>query len=632
MEKKTTEKKKEELFASGHTACAGCGAAIAMREIMKALGPDSIIVNSTGCVEIFTSKYPESAWNIPYIHANFENAAPVAAGIAKALEVKGNDHTVVTCIAGDGACYSPDTKVLTDKGFVWVADIKRDDRIWSVDPTTRELELVPINKLHSYYYEGKMVRAKTRYLDFLVTPNHSIPIASRYTDKLKIIKAQELLKRYKTLLPRSFKWSGKQQAYFYIPQVEQKTHKSRYSKFKMSDWLELVGWYVTEGCCYKSRCGYLVRIYQSNKKNRKRIFQLVKRMGIHTFECNRSVDFSSKQLYSYFKSNCGAYFYEKRIPLEFLSCPPYLLKRLYDALIEGDGCRVKPGKGRTQQRETFITKSEFLKANFVELCLKLGACCHVAYDANGTARIGVEKKHVKNELYPTRIFSGGKPQVFEEDYSGMVYCPELPKNHTLIIERNGKISLSGNSYDIGFGELSGSLERNDNILFICYDTEAYSNTGVQRSGATPFGAWTTTSQVGTKFKGKPEWKKPIVDIVAAHGIPYVAVSSIAYPRDVEMKVKKAAAMKGARFMLIQAPCTTGWRYKPELTIKVAKLAVETGLWKVFEIENGKETVNVEPNFTPIEEYTKLQGRFKHLTKDDIAFMQKKINEKWGRRG
>jgi len=284
------EKKKEELFVSGHTACAGCGAAIAIREVMKALGPDCIIVNATGCSEIFTSKYPESAWNVPYIHANFENAAPVAAGIAKALEVKGNDHTVVACIAGDGA-----------------------------------------------------------------------------------------------------------------------------------------------------------------------------------------------------------------------------------------------------------------------------------------------------------------------------------------------------TYDIGWGPLSGSLERNDNVLYICYDNEAYSNTGVQRSGATPFGAWTTTSQVGNKIKGKTEWKKPIADIVAAHSIPYVGVSSMAYPFDVEMKVKKAAGMKGARFILIHSTCTTGWRHKPELTVKIARLAVETGLWKVYEIEDGKEKVNIQPKFTPVEEYFKLQGRFKHLTGNDIAFIQKRINEEWGKK-
>jgi pyruvate ferredoxin oxidoreductase beta subunit len=284
MEKKES---KEPLFVSGHTACAGCGGAIAIRQIMKALGPDCIIVNPTSCAEIFSSKYPDSAWNVPYIHVNFENAASVAAGIAKALEVKGNDHTVVACIAGDGA-----------------------------------------------------------------------------------------------------------------------------------------------------------------------------------------------------------------------------------------------------------------------------------------------------------------------------------------------------SYDIGFGALSGALERDDNVLYICYDNEAYMNTGIQRSGATPFGAWTTTSQVGKKIKGKMEWKKPLGDIVAAHSIQYMAVTSIAYPADVEMKVKKAAGMKGARFILVHSPCTTGWRYRPELTVRIARLAVETGLWKMYEVEEGKEKVSIQPKFTPVEEYLKLQKRFKHLTDETIVFIQKKVNEAW----
>ncbi len=278
-----------ELFTPGHTACAGCGAAIALRMVMKALGPDTIIVNATGCSEIFTSKYPQSAWRVPYIHCLFENAAPVAAGVAKALEVSGNDHTKVVVIAGDGA-----------------------------------------------------------------------------------------------------------------------------------------------------------------------------------------------------------------------------------------------------------------------------------------------------------------------------------------------------TYDIGFGCLSGALERNDNMLYICYDNEAYMNTGVQRSGATPFGTNTTTSQVGSKIHGKTEWKKPILDIVAAHHIPYAASTTIAYFADLDRKVKKAAGMKGARFINIHAPCVPGWGYDSALSVKLSRLAVETGMWKMCEIENGKETISVPPKMTPVVEYFKLQKRFKHLTPGEIEAIQKKIDAVWGK--
>ncbi|MCD6227410.1 pyruvate synthase subunit beta [Candidatus Micrarchaeota archaeon] len=280
-------KREDDLFVSGHTACAGCGAAIIIRTVMRALGKDTIIVNATSCSEIFSSCYPTSAWKVPYIHVTFENAAAVATGIAKALEAKGNDHTTVVVIAGDGA-----------------------------------------------------------------------------------------------------------------------------------------------------------------------------------------------------------------------------------------------------------------------------------------------------------------------------------------------------TYDIGFGIMSGVMERNENVLYICYDNEAYMNTGIQRSGATPYKAWTTTSQVGTVRQGKQEWKKNLTEIARAHNIPYIATSTAGHLIDLTKKVEKAKKIKGFRLINVLSPCVAGWKYPPNLTVKLAQLAVDTGLWKMYEVENGKETINMQPKFTPVEEYFKPQKRFKHLTKEDIEDIQNKVNDYW----
>lgn len=175
----------------------------------------------------------------------------------------------------------------------------------------------------------------------------------------------------------------------------------------------------------------------------------------------------------------------------------------------------------------------------------------------------------------------------------------------------------GGTYDIGIRCLSGAFERGHNMTFICYDNEAYMNTGIQRSGSTPFGASTTTSPAGKESIGKVEWKKDLPHIVAAHGPPYVATASIGYPADAFRKLKKAMETKGPTFINLFAPCPTGWRHGSEQTIDIAKLAVETGVTPLYEIIDGKHKVNMPRDLgklKPVEEYLKVQGRFRHLFK------------------
>jgi len=169
----------------------------------------------------------------------------------------------------------------------------------------------------------------------------------------------------------------------------------------------------------------------------------------------------------------------------------------------------------------------------------------------------------------------------------------------------------GGTADIGLQALSGMLERGHDILYVCYDNEAYMNTGVQRSGLTPFDTNTTTSPVGIQSVGNIRPKKPMPEIAAAHGIPYVAVASVGFPQDLQKKVKKAISIKGPKYLQIHVPCPLGWRHESSLTYEVGKLAVETGLYPLFEYENGVITPRkITPK--PVEEYLKLQGRFKHL--------------------
>jgi pyruvate ferredoxin oxidoreductase beta subunit len=185
----------------------------------------------------------------------------------------------------------------------------------------------------------------------------------------------------------------------------------------------------------------------------------------------------------------------------------------------------------------------------------------------------------------------------------------------------------GGTSDIGLQALSGALERGHNFLYVCFDNEAYMNTGIQRSSATPFGAMTTTSPPGKVSMGQKTQKKNMPAIAVAHNIPYVATANPSYPRDLIAKVQKAKTIKGAKYLHVYSVCPTGWRSAPERSIQLGKLAVETGLFPLYEVENGKYRLTKKlSKIKPLDEYLKLQGRFRHLTEDLRKQIQEKTNE------
>jgi len=186
----------------------------------------------------------------------------------------------------------------------------------------------------------------------------------------------------------------------------------------------------------------------------------------------------------------------------------------------------------------------------------------------------------------------------------------------------------GGTFDIGLQALSGAAERNDNIIYIVYDNEAYMNTGIQRSSSTPHGAWTTTTPVNHYRKGQ---KKNIMEIMVAHRIPYAATANIAYPEDFIRKVTKARETKGMKFIHLYAPCPTGWKHATDLTITLAKMATESNVFPIYEVENGVYKINKKPkNPVPVSEYLKPQGRFRHLDETEIAYIQSQVDMNWER--
>jgi len=191
------------------------------------------------------------------------------------------------------------------------------------------------------------------------------------------------------------------------------------------------------------------------------------------------------------------------------------------------------------------------------------------------------------------------------------------KDSTNVIAQGG----DGGTADIGLQALSGMLERGHDILYVCYDNEAYMNTGIQRSGLTPYESNTSTTPIAGKSLGNIRPKKPMPEIAAAHGIPYVATCSVGFMPDLQRKVKKAISIKGPKYIQIHASCPLGWRHETNLSLDVAKLAVETGLYPLIEFENGILVAQKKITPRPVEEYLKTQGRFKHLLNNPEAIKQ-----------
>ena len=227
--------------------------------------------------------------------------------------------------------------------------------------------------------------------------------------------------------------------------------------------------------------------------------------------------------------------------------------------------------------------------------------------------------------------SGSTLSGVETAYKALKKRGRLPEDATFKFITFGG---DGGTYDIGFQSLSGAMERNHDMVYVCYDNGAYMNTGIQRSSATPMYADTTTTPVGTQSNGKMQNRKDLASIIADHDVPYVGQTTmIGNFSDLHKKAEKAIYTEGAAFLNIMTPCPRGWRYDTADIMKICKLAVETCYWPMFEVEHGKWRLTYEPKKKlPIEDFLREQGRFKHLFKpgneDLIAQFQAEVDRRW----
>jgi len=624
-------KNPEEMFMSGHFACPGCGAAVAMRHIANAVGKNSIISIGTGCMEVVSTSYPCTSWKIPAIHSAFENTAATAAGIESALKSMGKEGEIKSvAIAGDGGCYIPGTKILTINGLKNVEDLKVNEKVLSVNPITLGMEEMPIIRMHKYDYKDKIVKVRHNFVHFDVSLNHNIPVFNKFKRKIDIIKAYDLLNYGRSdkinIITGNLKWGGKTKKYFYLPKIlynKFSANKKIIEKMPMNLWLEFLGYWLSEGHLSirsSKREKYNIFILQTNKKNINKIKLCLSRLPFNHWYSKDRFIISNQQLWAYLKQFGKAK--EKFILKEFKGISVSQLKILFDALILGDGEVVRQKNSKVFR---YSTISQKLKDDVIEIALKLGYRVHL----DERKRKGrYECAILCSDYKPTNLANLRRKNISSYDYRGKVYCPELKKNHIIIIEKDGRISLNMNSFDIGLQALSGALERGHKILYICYDNEAYQNTGIQRSSATPLHAATTTTPYLHKKHGKLEWKKNMPFIIASHNEHvYTATANIGYFADFDEKLKKAIQHleKGPAYLQVLTPCVPGWKYHENRTIKLAKLATDTKIYPLYEIEEGKIKLSPITGAKPVESYLKEQERFAHLSKEEINEIQARVD-------
>jgi len=293
-----------------------------------------------------------------------------------------------------------------------------------------------------------------------------------------------------------------------------------------------------------------------------------------------------------------------------------------------------------------ISKSEVTLTGGHRLCAGCGAPIVVrqimaAADTPIVASVATGCLEVATTIYP---YSAWKNPLIHSAFENAAATISGAEAAYCSLKAQGKIDKDikfmafggdGGTYDIGLQSLSGAMERGHDMVYVCYDNGAYMNTGIQRSSATPKGAETSTSPAGEKVPGKPEHRKDLTAIMAAHNIPYVAQTTPAHWRDLMTKTRKALAVDGPAFLNVLAPCPRGWRVPPEETIDICRLAADTCYWPLFEVEDGEYKINNYPKEKkPINEWLEKQGRFRHLFKEEntsiIEDLQQKIDRNWER--
>ncbi len=651
----------QDLLAPGHRGCAGCPASICVRQVLDAAGPNTICTNATGCLEVMTTPYPETAWRVPWIHSAFENSAAMASGIEAAVKALNrrngtNKKPNIIAFAGDGGtfdiglqalsgalerghrmlfvcydneaymnCLSLSSLILTKEGLKKITDVNVGDEIYAFDQKNRDLVL---KKCTGIFDNGvkDVYELETLHHSIKATGNHPFLVLKRNgrgKENVLVWKTLEELKTGEEVVVLKNMDDGKSYRFDF-----EKVEKGDYKVHRLNDvnipessspeLMKYLGLYVGDGWirAEKGEVGFAL---PEGTDGRKALIDIhLKLFGGNTRTDDVYVYANSVNLARFIDSlGFGDGARNKIIPSWLFTLPRAEKESFVEGLMLSDGYKAgNSWRYVSASHELLRTLRLFLQT----MGHRVGKI-HKQTKKKGTRC--VERELLKDSEYGYVCFSRRREWDIERHPSQYKYQNFLIGNKYFEMEKIRKITLIGKEPTL---DLRVEGEHN----FIA-DGMVVHNTGIQRCSSTPIGAWTTTSPEGSCSFGKTQRKKPIAMIAAAHDIPYVATACISYPQDLKAKVKKALACDGPSFLHVFAPCPTGWRFASDKTIAMGKLAVETGVFVLYEMTDAdpmKPVVTYKPKeFKPVEEYLKAQGRFAHLFKparDEAAL--KRIQE------
>jgi pyruvate/2-oxoacid:ferredoxin oxidoreductase beta subunit len=632
------------LFKPGHTACAGCGQAIAARLVLEASGPNTIIANNTGCLEVFTSRYPESSWDVPWIHSLFENAAAVASGIEAALIYLGKkDKINVIAQAGDGGtadiglqalsgmfergqdilyccydneaymnCLSISSLIMAKDGLKSILDIKVGDEIVAFKQDTYDL----IYKKCSGIFDNgiqDIYELKTHCHSIRATANHPFLVLKRNLrgrknnfiwktlEEMKVGDEVVTLKRVKEEKSYEFAFQKVEKGDYKVNKI----NPIEIPKKSSPELMKYLGIYVGDGWAReeKAEVGFAL---PEGSQERKEFLSLHNQL----FKCKLSFD----KMYVYARSVNLARFISslgfrngaenKIIPNWIFTLPMEEKESFIEGLMLSDGYKLN-GSWRYVSSSTELLSRLRLLAQITGF--RAGK---IHWQTFKKGRKCVKRKLLKDTGFGYICMSKRRKPMVNKYLSQYRNYNFLIDNEYFDTKKVIEINYVGK-------EPTLDLRVEDEHNFVA-DGIVVHNTGVQRSGLTPVYTFTTTSPIGTKSMGNIRPKKPMPEIALAHGIPYVATASAGFMQDLQRKIKKAISIKGPKYIQIHVPCPLGWRHETELTCEVAKLAVETGLYPLLEFENGLIISRRQITPKPVQEYLKIQGRFKHILNNPEA--------------
>ena len=759
------------LYSPGHSGCPGCAPSATLINVADTLGKDTIIVNATGCMEITATQYPNTAWRLPYIHSLFENAPAVASGVVNALRAKGNDHTTVAVIAGDGStydigfgslsgmlernedviyiCLHPDEKIiLADGSLIKIGDLV-ESNINAVSGKGGQIQIIESAGVSSckmgqaaeaVSFDGaRFIASKITNVQKKKSPDTLAIISTRAGGKLRLTpehkvltdsdmgfvwkRADELKKGDRLICPKKLAISNARprQSLEEISGLKINPHfaKGVNGTFTTQgakafglvgdldeDSAYLLGLVASEGSLSS---GYGVAFTNKDEE----LLSIFERIASKRFIGRKINKITQNGVGRLTIAHAGLRFICENLGIKedastILSYDDRIIRAFLGGVFDGDGSisamQNKDGKiharaGIATVNDQFGTTLRIMLSRLGIAAAKLSGNRHdvITYTIEDAERFIEEvafrssrKRDAANIiLNECKIGKASRTKYFNQAPKACIRimhnaiiannlpCDFIDDNFSEIatgkrgITKNKVISLLPKMQRICTEEEISSLERLCNNEFYfdevkevaaqksdtpfvydltiegthnfvpaaagfvvsnCYNNELYANTGVQKSGATPFGANTNTSQVGKMHHGKESNRKPLIEIAAAHGIPYAAQTNIGFLNDLRSKLKKAMAMKGgARVLDVYAPCALGAGFDGSISMQVAKLAVQTRIWPMFEVENGnyKLNFNVKPESKkPVEECLKLQKRFRHLTPEDIVEAQRRTDMYW----